>query len=638
MKITRDYFKGQDVSKNTICIISPEWTEIDNDAFADWNNLKYIAIPDEVKDIAPNAFNWENIAVIALNYELELSNSNTKFEQIPYNETSISLLKLMSKTDELDDKLNLSPEVIQSRQKKIRELITKYSKELENKESNLNELFNVVTETYNKLQSITSNSHVLEAEIEKIIGKYIQETQSTLQKVQELITKKCKETEDAINNAQSILQGKIDEESRKAIEESTRGLIDAKQALSKVQETIDKSVEEANKKIAKMMTEFFSKYQEFEEKSASKINCQSDEAVRKLNKIVNEAIEKIARGTDKITDVVVEEALNRVRDKTPYKNIVIDINGVQQVKLKGELFHKSFKDVLQVLSLHLHPLLVGPAGSGKNVILEQAAKALDLEFRYVNDVTEEHKVMGFVDANGNFQTTQFFEAFTKGGLMMIDELDNSHPSALLAINAALGTGYHHYLTFPDGKLYESDPNFYLAAAANTYGTGSDAIYCGRSSLDGASLNRFVPIFIDYDKDLERQLIKNTNILELYWAVREQIAKNKIRHVISTRNIVNADRMLQSGVFDIEKIFDYTLIQSMTEEDLRMIVMPLSKSHDPMIRQFVNHLQRMGVTVNEYQNNSTSNNGYYSNGYNDYSSDGYNNDGYYAHGAQRRQRY
>ena len=269
------------------------------------------------------------------------------------------------------------------------------------------------------------------------------------------------------------------------------------------------------------------------------------------------------------------------------------------------MFHNKFEEVVKVLSLRLHPLLVGPAGSGKNVILEQAAKALKLNFYYVNDVTEEHKVMGFVDANGKFQQTQFFKAFTKGGLIMIDEMDNSHPSALLAINAALGTGYHQYLTFPDGILYESNPDFYLAAAANTYGTGSDQIYCGRSSLDGASLNRFLPIFIDYDKNLEQNLVKNTSILNLFWQVRESINKNKIRHVISTRNIVNADRMLNSNMFTLNNIFDYTIIQSMNEDDLRMILKDLSNcSMDNYIVSFINYLKMKGINLNEYNQNAS----------------------------------
>ena len=330
-------------------------------------------------------------------------------------------------------------------------------------------------------------------------------------------------------------------------------------------------------------------------------NSAPSSKIKEMKDKIQTLLQKKEESSSREKEDLQDESASKTNDKKSSSS-VINLNDVEHLKKRGEVYHKSFNDVLEILSLGLHPLLVGPAGSGKNVILEQAAKALDLKFHYVNDVTEEHKVMGFVDANGNFQKTQFFEAFTNGGLIMIDEMDNSSPSALLAINAALGTGYHQYLTFPDGKLYEINPNFYLAAAANTYGTGSDAIYCGRSALDGASLNRFVPVFIDYDKNLEKKIIKHTEILNLYWKVRESIYKNRIRHVISTRNIVNADKLIESRMFDYGKIFDFTIIQSMTEDDLRMILMDLASENDNLIKKFIKHLESKGIVLNEYDLN------------------------------------
>ena len=140
--------------------------------------------------------------------------------------------------------------------------------------------------------------------------------------------------------------------------------------------------------------------------------------------------------------------------------------------------------------------------------------------------------------------------------MAIDEIDNSNPSALLAINSAIGTGDNHYMAFPDGKFYKAHPDFRIIAAANTFGTGADAIYCGRQTLDGASLNRFSTIVIDYDREIEKKVTDNSEILELYWNVREIINKNGIRHVISTRNIINATDLIKSKAFSIEEVFDF----------------------------------------------------------------------------------
>ena len=248
----------------------------------------------------------------------------------------------------------------------------------------------------------------------------------------------------------------------------------------------------------------------------------------------------------------------------------ININDVKKNFLPKELFHKDFQKILQLVYSKKPILLKGPAGSGKNVIIEQIAKALKLQFYYCNDVTDEYKIMGFVDANGRYIETQFFKAFTNGGIMFIDEIDNSNPSALLAINAAIGTGYNHYMAFPDGNFYQAHKDFHLVAAANTFGTGADMIYSGRQALDGASLNRFIPVVVDYDKELERNLIGHKEILELYWQIRNIIQSNTIRHVISTRNIKNASDLLDMNCFDLNDIFEWTIIQGLDQNDLSII--------------------------------------------------------------------
>ena len=56
-----------------------------------------------------------------------------------------------------------------------------------------------------------------------------------------------------------------------------------------------------------------------------------------------------------------------------------------------------------------------------------------------------------------------------------------------------------------------------------------------------------------------------------------IENNRLRQVISTRNIVNADKMISKELFDLDKIFDFTLTQGMSNEDLRIILSELDKT-------------------------------------------------------------
>ena len=163
------------------------------------------------------------------------------------------------------------------------------------------------------------------------------------------------------------------------------------------------------------------------------------------------------------------------------------------------------------------------------------------------------------------------------------------------------------MAFPDGEFYKAHPDFRIIAAANTFGTGADAIYCGRQTLDGASLNRFSTIVIDYDREIEKKVTDNSEILELYWNVREIINKNGIRHVISTRNIINATDLIKSKAFSIEEVFDLTLIQSLDNFSL----VTIAKELNPNLwhaNELLYHLkENYNADRNAYNSNNSQNN-------------------------------
>ena len=582
MLLNRDFFadKLDTVKDCKECIVPIQITSISEDAFLDWYNIQYIVLHPGIKVLPKSSFYSDNLKLIIGNMEnVEDFKEVTILPYTDYYEIIIKMYDISATMEEIISFNDLSKEDLEKRKANYNAWAQSLINELNKKQSNLS---NEQDAYLKKL-----------AKMEVDISKYYESMQEVLEKIRKIKSLDQEYIKTLESQISTILNGRLVNVGQE-IDYVNNLMTEQKQLARDEFDNYKRKLEE----IKKELNAYFSKEIDgIEEKSTDLFN--------QMNLSILESFKKVQDETDKIVKNIVDKAMEQFKESCKFKTVIININNIKTNVLPGQLFHNKFEEVVKVLSLRLHPLLVGPAGSGKNVILEQAAKALKLNFYYVNDVTEEHKVMGFVDANGKFQQTQFFKAFTKGGLIMIDEMDNSHPSALLAINAALGTGYHQYLTFPDGILYESNPDFYLAAAANTYGTGSDQIYCGRSSLDGASLNRFLPIFIDYDKNLEQNLVKNTSILNLFWQVRESINKNKIRHVISTRNIVNADRMLNSNMFTLNNIFDYTIIQSMNEDDLRMILKDLSNcSMDNYIVSFINYLKMKGINLNEYNQNAS----------------------------------
>ena len=145
---------------------------------------------------------------------------------------------------------------------------------------------------------------------------------------------------------------------------------------------------------------------------------------------------------------------------------------------------------------------------------------MGLPFYTMNRIQNSFDLTGYNDANGKYVSTQFYDAYVNGGIFFFDEIDASSPEALVTINTALAQGY---MAFPNG-LVKMHPDFKVVAAGNTFGKGANRQYCGRNSLDSATLDRFMIIEWDYDRELEAKIIKDKELLEFAWAVRPSLSQ------------------------------------------------------------------------------------------------------------------
>lgn len=274
----------------------------------------------------------------------------------------------------------------------------------------------------------------------------------------------------------------------------------------------------------------------------------------------------IAKGKE-IATKDLEEYVKEFVDKT-YGKLPTTISVVQGEKTKQVegLFHKNFEQIIQIVGQKIPLMLIGPAGSGKNHTLEQVAKALDLPFYFSNSITQEYKLTGFIDAGGKYHETEFYKAFTTGGLFFFDEIDASCAESLIIINAALANGY---FDFPNGRV-NAHENFRVVAAANTFGNGADMIYVGRNQLDGATLDRFATMEFDYDENIERTICADEELYRFIISVRNAIKKRRLRFVVSMRATINASKMLQAGI-DKKTIVKSVITKSMTKDDINTII-------------------------------------------------------------------
>lgn len=171
---------------------------------------------------------------------------------------------------------------------------------------------------------------------------------------------------------------------------------------------------------------------------------------------------------------------------------------------KTKVRHKAFDDVAIVVRNRLNAFLYGPAGSGKSFIAEQVAELLEIPFYSisVSYQTSVASLMGYMDATGKYVPSLLREAFEKGGVFCIDEIDAGNQNVIMCLNAVTNSDS---VAFPD-KMVKKHKDFIAIATANTCGSGSDLQYVGRERIDASTLSRFVRIEIDYDDALEEALI------------------------------------------------------------------------------------------------------------------------------------
>lgn len=282
-----------------------------------------------------------------------------------------------------------------------------------------------------------------------------------------------------------------------------------------------------------------------------------------LEKLLMEVIAK--QSVNDIVAAVKPEIEKQIIEKfgvLPQIHEVKCLNGTHEIK---GVVHECFDKVLNLVNADIPVFLSGAAGTGKNVICKQVAESLGLDFYFTNAVTQEYQLKGFIDANGTYHETQFYKAFTQGGLFFLDEIDGSIPETLIILNSAIA---NRYFDFPTGKI-EANPNFRIVAAGNTVGTGADIEYTGRFQLDASSLDRFALVYVDYSKNIENAVTNaNSELCEFARNFRKICEKASIRCLCTYRALERISKL--ESLFELPEVIQMALVKGLGVDDLNII--------------------------------------------------------------------
>lgn len=233
---------------------------------------------------------------------------------------------------------------------------------------------------------------------------------------------------------------------------------------------------------------------------------------------------------------------------------------VKAEEFEEEVKHSKYNTIKTCIENDIPVFLVGEAGTGKSHTLEDISWDLGLPFYSTNSVQQEYKLTGFIDAGGKYHETEFYKAFKNGGIFFLDEMDASIEEVLVLLNTAIA---NKYFEFPTGRIY-AHKDFRVVSAGNTVGSGADELYTGRRVLDQSTLDRFVTIPFDYDRNIELSISKgNSDLVDFVRDMRQQAKDNGIRATFSYRCISMVTKL--ESLLPLNEIMQIAVFKGMDKD-------------------------------------------------------------------------
>jgi len=202
--------------------------------------------------------------------------------------------------------------------------------------------------------------------------------------------------------------------------------------------------------------------------------------------------------------------------------------------------------------------LIGPKGTGKNVLIETLSWCMGLSLVEVNghSAVDQEQLIGSREVRGSeggletyTQLGQIARAMENGQTLVIDEVTGVKPEVLLACNAPMD--HRRHLEVPGHGLVKAHPDFRVIWAGNI---GYEGLY----GVNEATVDRTVVLDLPYHSQVVKKLIKEQTglkdedvirqLAELFDEMQDAARSGKIEpRGVSLRGILDAADLIAEGI-------------------------------------------------------------------------------------------